>query len=115
MREHGRRDARRAPRRSPTLRRPERRCSGAHRSRLYLDDAEVFDLAAGTWSRIGSMLTARAGHTATPLPGMQMLVTGGEGREGSLRETEVFRPMPNGSICEAPIECQSGSCADGVC
>ncbi|WP_438029549.1 kelch repeat-containing protein [Sorangium sp. So ce233] len=81
----------------------------------YLDSAEVFDPASGIWLAVGPMLIGRTGHEAVPLPDGRVLVAGGTGYEGALKSAEVFRPMPNGRICAADAECQSGFCTDGVC
>ncbi|WP_433936177.1 Kelch repeat-containing protein [Sorangium cellulosum] len=81
----------------------------------YLDSAEVFDPASGIWRAVGSMLVGRTGHEAVPLPGGRVLVAGGTSYEGALTSAEVFSPMPNGRICAADAECQSGFCTDGVC
>ncbi|WP_437960169.1 kelch repeat-containing protein [Sorangium sp. So ce119] len=81
----------------------------------YLDSAEVFDPASGIWRAVGSMLVGRTGHEAVPLPGGRVLVAGGSGYEGALTSAEIFSPMPNGRICAADAECQSGFCTDGVC
>ncbi|WP_437302345.1 kelch repeat-containing protein [Sorangium sp. So ce388] len=80
----------------------------------YLDSAEVFDPASGTWLPLGPMLTTRSSHTATALLDGRVLVAGGDGFERR-PGAEVFRPMPDGSICTSTVECQSGFCADSVC
>jgi uncharacterized protein (TIGR03437 family) len=43
-----------------------------------LSSAEVFDPTQNTWTRVGSMTNARAGHTATLLPWGAVLIAGGE-------------------------------------
>ncbi|MCP3136955.1 hypothetical protein LXT23_06375 [Pyxidicoccus sp. QH1ED-7-1] len=59
----------------------------------YLDTAEVYDPATGTWSSTGSLATKRGAHTATLLPSGKVLVTGGNmGGSGSLATTEVYDP-----------------------
>jgi hypothetical protein len=50
-------------------------------------------LAAGTWSATGSLNTARFEHTATLLPGGEVLVAGGQGSNGlALASAELFDP-----------------------
>lgn len=41
------------------------------------DEAEIFDPATATWSPAGRMTVPRTGHTATVLPGGDVLVVGG--------------------------------------
>jgi Galactose oxidase, central domain/Kelch motif len=43
----------------------------------------------------GSMLIARARHTATQLPDGRILIVGGYTREGYLAEAEIFNPLTN--------------------
>lgn len=55
----------------------ESRCFIATASR----DAYVFDASTGTFHRVaGGMIQARAGHTASPLPGGRVLLAGGASR-----------------------------------
>jgi N-acetylneuraminic acid mutarotase len=42
-----------------------------------LSDAEIYDPAAGGWSKTGSLVTPRVSHTATLLPDGKVLVAGG--------------------------------------
>ena len=61
----------------------------------YLDNAELFDPATGTWTATGSLSTRRAGHTATLLPSGDVLVAGGDSdtlsSQNSLRTAEMYR------------------------
>ena len=50
-------------------------------------------LAAGTWAPTGSLNTARNGHTATLLPGGEVLVAGGfQPLSGILASAELYDP-----------------------
>ena len=54
---------------------------------------EVYDdLAAGNWTTVTSMNDARESHTATLLPGGNVLVAGGIGASDALTSTEVYDP-----------------------
>jgi len=53
--------------------------------------AKEQDPSAG-WVTTGSLNTARAGHTATLLPGGKVLVAGGRGSSEILRSTELYDP-----------------------
>ena len=56
-----------------------------------LASAEVYDPASGTWTSTGSMIEARAGHTATLLKDGTVLVAGGS-YPGSLSSAELYDP-----------------------
>jgi len=54
--------------------------------------AEIYDPAAGTFSRTGSMAFARNGHIATLISNGRVLVTGGTGSgEAILFSTEIYK------------------------
>jgi sugar lactone lactonase YvrE/N-acetylneuraminic acid mutarotase len=58
-----------------------------------LASAELYDPGAGTWSGTGDMAVARYSHTATLLPGGEVLVVGGQGTaESYLQSAELFDP-----------------------
>jgi len=63
----------------------------------FTPSAELFDPGTGLWSATGPMRVARGGHTATPLAGGQVLVTGGSAAYVSytprpLDSAETFDP-----------------------
>jgi len=62
--------------------------------------AELYDPATDTWSSTGSMTTARAFHSATPLPDGKVLVVAGAGPGGAeprnanqLASAELYDPL----------------------
>jgi hypothetical protein len=58
-----------------------------------IDSAELYDLAAGSWTRTGSMATAREFHTATLLPNGKVLVAGGsDGFNTASNSVELYDP-----------------------
>lgn len=81
--------------------------------------AELYDPASGAWSPAAAMSTARAGHTATLLPGGRVLVAGGsDGGAGSLASAEVYDPAtnswsPTGSMTTARAYGTATSLPDG--
>lgn len=64
-----------------------------------LSSAELYDPSSDSWSPVGDMQTARAGHTATLLGNGKVLVTGGLGNNplGTLRlaSAELYDPATN--------------------
>jgi hypothetical protein len=55
--------------------------------------AELYDPASGTFSPTGSLVTARAGQTATLLPNGEVLIAGGTGDSSNpLASTELYNP-----------------------
>ena len=58
--------------------------------------AEIYNTRTGKWRSTGSMLAARAGHTATLLPSGKVLVVGGYGCDdahcGTLASAELYNP-----------------------
>ena len=54
--------------------------------------AELYDPSTGTWTDTGSLIDARAGHTATLLASNRVLVTGGSDGSGALATAEIYDP-----------------------
>jgi N-acetylneuraminic acid mutarotase len=57
--------------------------------------AELYDPSSGSWTATGSMVAARAGHTATLMPDGKVLVAGGGkiiGPSGGLGSAELYDP-----------------------
>lgn len=54
-------------------------------------DVDLYDPVAAAWRRAPSMTQARDGHTATPLGGGAVLVTGGTGEGGIRASAELYR------------------------
>ena len=61
------------------------------------------------------MATPPGSHTATLLRDGRLLVAGGDGPLDSLSSAEIWSLQPNGTGCDAHLDCLSGSCTDGVC
>ncbi|MFL5670860.1 MAG: kelch repeat-containing protein [Chloroflexota bacterium] len=57
-----------------------------------IPDAEIFDPVAARFSRVGSLITERRGHSATLLADGRVLVAGGRNEIGDPRSTEIFDP-----------------------
>jgi hypothetical protein len=55
--------------------------------------AEFYDPQSGTSIPTGSMATARAAHTATPLPNGEVLIAGGFGNGTSPPSCEIYDPV----------------------
>lgn len=76
--------------------------AGGHRDRrenikLYTS-AEVYDVAAGTFKRVGDMKIRRHKHDAIMLPDGRVLITGGSDErddKGAYNSTELFDPRTN--------------------
>ena len=60
----------------------------------YLDSAELYDPAAGTWTATGSMNYPRWVHTGSTLPDGRVLVVGGDGggNNESSQTAELYDP-----------------------
>jgi hypothetical protein len=54
--------------------------------------AEIYNPTANTWTATGSMVVARAFHTATLLPNGTVLATGGQGPLGVVASAEIYNP-----------------------
>ncbi|KYG08294.1 hypothetical protein BE21_24515 [Sorangium cellulosum] len=75
---------------------------------VTFDSAELYDLAADSWSFTGSMKHARAGHTATLLSSGEVLVTGGvlvnlQEADFPLETAELYHPETGTWTDAAPM------------
>lgn len=84
--------------------------SGASGGQTIRPDAsaEVYDPGTGTWKATAPLRTARFEHTATALPDGKVLVTGGQGPDGSgkltaLDSTEVYDPAADGFVSSTSL------------
>jgi len=66
--------------------------AGGENSSGSLNQAEIYDAAAATFSTTGNMGAARADHTATLLSDGRVLLAGGHDSTGALATTEIFDP-----------------------
>src|SRR6185295_10016804 len=66
-----------------------------------LNETEIYDPAAGTFSAAANMGTARADHSATLLADGRVLIAGGHNGGASLTSTEIFDPS-NGAFTNGP-------------
>jgi len=60
-----------------------------------LASSEIYDPLTSTFSAVGNMVAARAGHTATLLPSGKVLIVGGENDQGVLATSELYDPQTN--------------------
>jgi len=65
---------------------------GGFSSSVYLNTAELYDPAAGTFSLTGSLNTARYSATATLLNNGNVLVAGGANSRGVVASAELYEP-----------------------
>ncbi|MGH2390180.1 MAG: Kelch repeat-containing protein, partial [Chloroflexota bacterium] len=67
-------------------------CSTADCSAI-LASAELYNPRTGKWTVTSTMDDYRALHTATLLPNGQVLVTGGDTRQGNTADAEIYNPQ----------------------
>src|SRR5258705_13831047 len=66
--------------------------AGGENTSGALNQAELYDPSASTFSATGNMNAARADHTATLLSDGRVLIAGGGNGAGALTTQEVFDP-----------------------
>jgi hypothetical protein len=64
-------------------------------------NAEIFDAKTGTFTAVASLVTERAGHSATLMADGRVLVAGGRNSIGDPRTTEIFDPA-HGTFVAGP-------------
>lgn len=69
--------------------------SGTSTTTDVLSSSEIYDPLTSTFSAVGNMVAARAGHTATLLPSGKVLIVGGENDQGVLATSELYDPQTN--------------------
>ncbi len=80
-----------------------------------LASVELYDPSVNTWTAMSTMLNTRRYHTATILGDGTLLVAGGLDDQNKVLATAELLFVPDGSSCILNTDCQSGSCAGGVC
>jgi N-acetylneuraminic acid mutarotase len=69
---------------------------GGRSSSTYLNTAQLYDPALGTWSSAGTMTDAREDHTATLLSNGTVAIVGGyNSSSGTLDTVEIYDPATN--------------------
>jgi len=58
----------------------------------YENWARIYDPSSGTWTAAAPMGAQRDNHTATRLPGGDVLVAGGQNSNGAINQSELFDP-----------------------
>lgn len=59
---------------------------------IVLASAEIYNPSTGHWSKTGSMITARVGHSATLLISGKVLAAAGSGANNELSSAELYTP-----------------------
>ena len=79
----------------------------------FVATTEMYSPSDHVWRRSGDLVEARESHTATALPGGQVIVTGGRNADVPLASTEVFDPLAAGTPPSVTSVSRSGGPVSG--
>ncbi len=94
--------------------------AGGYNGTTTVKSAEVFDVATGKFTAVGSMGTPRYGPAGAALPGGRVMIAGGYDDTDETTSAEIFNPATNtfsstgiGPLVEPREEAAAATLADG--